>query len=282
LPCLSGAVVLEQASIVNETAFSPDGAMVATAGSNNTAHLFVAGTGEHLAALRGHDGPVWAVAFSPDGRRLITAAQDQSARIWDTATGQEVRSLPHPGGSLADAAFSPDGSTVATSGGTTVILWDAATGAERWWSEVPSTALSVAFAHDGRHLVVAAEGGASIVDAADGKVVRRLVGHDGLATNAAYSNDDQLIVTAGVDGTARIWDANTASLLSVLRGHASAVTAARFNQDASRVVTSSEDATVRVTSCEICLPVDDLIARAERELTRSFRPDERARLLGED
>ena len=33
---LSGAVLLEQASTVNETAFSPDGSMVATAGSNNT------------------------------------------------------------------------------------------------------------------------------------------------------------------------------------------------------------------------------------------------------
>jgi WD40 repeat protein len=182
---------------------------------------------------------------------------------------------------LADAAFSPDGATIASSGGTTVVLWDAETGIERRRSVVPSTALSVAFAHDGRHLVVAAEGGASIVDAADGAVVLRLVGHDGLATNAAYSNDDQLIVTAGVDGTARVWDAGTASLLSVIRGHTSGVTAARFNHDASRVVTSSEDATVRVTSCEICLPVDDLIARAERELTRSFRPDERARLLGE-
>ena len=128
---------------------------------------------------------------------------------------------------------------------------------------------------------MAAEGGASIIDAATGEVVLRLVGHDGLATKAAYSNDDQFIVTSGVDVTARIWDASTASLLSVIRGHTNWVTAARFNHDSSRVVTSSEDGTVRITGCEICLPADELIARAERELTRSFRPDEEARLLGE-
>jgi WD40 repeat protein len=281
LPCLSGAVVLEQASAVNNTTFSPDGTIVATAGDNGTAHLFEANTGRHLATLRGHDGRVWTVAFSPDGRRIVTTASDQSARIWDTATGRELRSLAHPGGGLAGAVFSPDGATVATAGATTGVAWDADTGVERRRFDVPSAALSVAYSHDGRHLVVATDGGASIIDAATAEVVLRLVGHDGLASDAAYSDDDQLIVTAGVDGTARIWDANTASLLSVLRGHASAVTSARFNHDGSEVVTSSEDATVRVASCEICLPVDDLIARAERELTRSFRPDERVRLLGE-
>ena len=118
-----------------------------------------------------------------------------------------LQSLAHPGGALADAAFSPDGATVATSGGTAVVFWDAETGVEQRRSVVPSTALSVAYAHDGRHLVVAAEGGASILDAATGEVVLRLVGHDGLATKAAYSNDDQFIVTSGVDVTAWIWDA---------------------------------------------------------------------------
>ena len=71
LPCLSGSVVLAQASAVNETTFSPDGAMVATAGSNNTAHVFVAETGEHLAALRGHDR-------TRVGRRLQSGRDDAS------------------------------------------------------------------------------------------------------------------------------------------------------------------------------------------------------------
>jgi WD40 repeat protein len=281
LPCLSGAVVLEQVSSVNDTTFSPDGTIVATAGDNGTAHLFEAATGRHLATLRGHEGRVWTVAFSPDGQRVVTTASDQSARIWDAATGRELRSLSHPGGGLAGAVFSPDGETVATAGATQVVFWNAGSGVERRRVEAPSGTLSAAFAHDGRHVVVAADGGASIIDADTGEVVLRLVGHDGLALDASYSNDDQLIVTAGGDGTARIWDAHTASQLSVIRGHTNWVTAAQFNRDGSRVVTSSEDGTVRVSSCEVCLPVDELVARAERELTRSYRSDERARLLGD-
>ena len=133
LPCLSGAVVLEQASTVNETTFSPDGSMVATAGEQ-----------QHGPPLRGRhrqstSRPCGATTDRSGRSRSARTGDassrrrsDQSARIWDTATGRELQSLAHPGGGLADAAFSPDGATVATSGGTTVVFWDAETGVERW------------------------------------------------------------------------------------------------------------------------------------------------------
>ncbi len=65
---------------VRSVAFSPDGALLATAADDGKARLFKVEGGEPLAILEGHGGGVRSVAFSPDGALLATAADD--ARLW--------------------------------------------------------------------------------------------------------------------------------------------------------------------------------------------------------
>src|SRR5713226_5737358 len=51
---------------VDAVAFSPDGQVLATAGTDSTIRLWAVATGEERALLQGHTDAVWAVAFSPD------------------------------------------------------------------------------------------------------------------------------------------------------------------------------------------------------------------------
>ena len=74
-------------------AFSPDGRLLATASSDETARLWDPATGDCLRTLTGHDSSVGGVAFSPDGRLLATAGSDGTARLWDPATGDCLRTL---------------------------------------------------------------------------------------------------------------------------------------------------------------------------------------------
>ena len=63
-------------------AFSPDGARVVTASSDETARIWDAETGAVLRTLEGHDGTVRCCAFSPNGACVVTASFDKTARIW--------------------------------------------------------------------------------------------------------------------------------------------------------------------------------------------------------
>src|SRR5947209_1652819 len=74
---------------VGALAFSPDGAILATAGADRAVRLWDTGSGRELRALRGHADCVAAVAFSPDGRTAATGSIDATVRLWEVATGRE-------------------------------------------------------------------------------------------------------------------------------------------------------------------------------------------------
>jgi len=68
-------------------AFCPDGASVASVGSDGVARVWDAGTArERLRMPTGTDSVVGcAVAFSPDGKRLATSAQGNLIAVWKLA-----------------------------------------------------------------------------------------------------------------------------------------------------------------------------------------------------
>jgi WD40 repeat protein/serine/threonine protein kinase/tetratricopeptide (TPR) repeat protein len=265
--------------MVSHDEFSPDGRRVITAGSDNTAQVWDAATGQPVTNRMKHQGIVYWATFSPDGRRAVTASQDGTARAWDAATGQATTEPLRHAGSVSRGAFSPDGRRVITaSEDGTARVWDAATG--RPVTEPLKHGGPVglaAFSADGLHILTDARDGiASLWDAATGQPVTPRMKHEGRVIHAAFTPNGPRVITAGVNHVIRVLDAATGQPVTPPMMHEADVNGAQFSPDGRRIVTASDDRTARVWDLASGKPVTGPLKHRGSVNVAAFSPDGRS------
>jgi WD40 repeat protein len=132
-------------------AFSSDGRLVATAGSDGNLRLWRTADGTLYRLLRGgHGKPLTGVAFSPDGRVVFTSGDDFDARAWQVASGSGRVLERASFGPLRGIAVDPRGRWVAGAAPITALLWSAVSGRQLFYLRGHTKVLtSVAFAPGG-------------------------------------------------------------------------------------------------------------------------------------
>jgi WD40 repeat protein/serine/threonine protein kinase/formylglycine-generating enzyme required for sulfatase activity len=196
-------------------AFSPNGQLLASAGSDNTVRLWDLASGKEVQVLAGHTSMVLRLAFHPNGQTLASGSWDNTVRLWNAVTGDRLGVLKHPA-HLANVAYSPDGRLLATT------CWD---GRVRLWST------------------------------ATHKEVQSFPAHGGIANGVVFHPSGRELASSGIDGLVKIWDVKTGVLQHVARGHdprssdgSRHVIDLETLPDGSRLVSTGDDGTVRIWS----------------------------------
>jgi WD40 repeat protein len=223
-----------------DLAFSPDGKLLALAGTGQT-FLYESATGTPRGRLQSNGGQVKALAFTPDGRTLLTGSEDTGkVHFWDLATGEERRQLDSRLGLLRSLALSPDGKTVAAgTDRSTIRLWDMAGGKELFgeFQGHEGQVNSLAYAPDGRLLASGEESGEVwLWDPARGRPVRRLRGPGALGVT--FSPDGRRLTVLSAAGH-HVYDPTTgAELLRTSRGETPGFAGVALSADGQTLVSA--------------------------------------------
>lgn len=187
-------------------AFSPNGRLLAAAGSGKAIRIWDARRGNVLHSLEGPKRTYRrSIAFSPDGKTLIGCGDDGVVQLWNAQTGTLDRSIAGPDGVsvMPSIAVSPDGKNLAVSyvkiqdqgrrSTSEMTLLELETGKIQWSHKGVSC---VVFTPDGKTLAVA-DGTVHLLNAETGTPIKNLRIEDRIVSEVAFSPDGKSLAGGG-------------------------------------------------------------------------------------
>jgi len=272
-------------SAIIELAFSPDGALLATAHDRDWVRfsqykhygaLWQVEPGALQDYLLDHEAWLNGIAFSPDGALVATVAEDNRTNLWQVSDGSLLRTLDSPNGGVTSVDFSPNGKLMATSTWDgSVDLWQVSNGSLlRTLKDADISLREVEFSPDSSLLAAAAEDGAVRVwSVSNGSLRYTLQGHESKVFGINFSPDGSLLASASEDTTIAIWQVSDGSLLHKLEGHTAEVSDVAFSPDGLLLASGSADYTLRLWQVSDGSPLAELTGSNDTVLALSFSPD---------
>lgn len=252
---------------VRDAAYSPDGRLLATMGSDTSLLLWDSDSGTQIREFV-QPSALFAFAFSPDGKFILTGGgrdeiskvgsqltsvhRDAYAILWDLVTGARVQEYEiHR---VTSVAFSPDGHSVLIGdligNRSTVRLFETLTAKDlRLFSPMPATLLGdVRFAPDGKNIfAIGIDAIVHLLDASNGRELRTFREGKGWSfVPMSISPDGHFLLTGAIDQQAvgkpdnivRLWDALSGVKLREFR-HPSRVYSIAYSPDGKYFMSGS-------------------------------------------
>ena len=273
---------------VNSVSFSPDGALLASAGDFSTANgeedrtirLWDAATLEEIGTLRGHEGRILSLAFSRDGATLASGSLDRTVRLWDVAT-RTLRTTLEQMHRVTTVLFSPDGPTLVFGAEDGVWLRDMMAGnaALLPGHEPGLVPNSVALSSDGALLAAAHSGSTSPVKLWDMRTLEPagtlpLDGHTDLVAVAFSPDGTSLAAGSFTSPRVPFWDVATRRLLGTLEGgQGGGVGEISFSPVGDLLASGSRGGPINLWNLETEQFVGTLEGHTTKILALAFSPD---------
>jgi len=188
--------------LVNNCAFSSDGALLVSASSDFSARIWDVPSLRLRAALIGNEDDVEMAVFSPDDCKVATCALDRTIRIFDT-NGRCLTVLRGHTGNIRAVAWTRDARRIVSTGVDGVIFeWDVTSGEALRKTSIDVRADTLVIDGDGR--IVAGDDRGRILVIADG-VATITQAHDAGVKRISCDADSRVIVTLSYDRSLGVW-----------------------------------------------------------------------------
>ena len=192
---------------VNNVAFHPQGALLASSSHDKTWRLWDIERKKELLLQEGHGAPVYPIAFQGDGALFCSGDLNGIGLVWDLRTGRNIMSLQGHVKGLMCLSFLPNAYQIATgSEDNQIRIWDLRR--KQCVSTIPA--------------------------------------HNKLVSSLRFDTGGNFMASASYDGTAKIWACRDWQAVHVFAKHEDKLTSVNFTPTANYVITTSFDRTFKL------------------------------------
>jgi WD40 repeat protein len=164
--------------------------------------------GRQIFSLNGHTDQILLAKCTPDGQFIVTGSADKTARIWRVSDGSQVATLGPHAYRVQALELSQDGKTVATSGGTGLVLfWATETGRAlaQWETPSRSRPKAIAFAPGNDFVAITDNSEIYLVNPYTGVALSKVKATNYEVSALAFSADGNVILIGDANGRVRAW-----------------------------------------------------------------------------
>jgi hypothetical protein len=192
-------------------AFSPDGALLAAAGSDNSIRIFKTATWEKSLTIQQHADWVTSVAFNPASDKIISASRDRTARVYDAESGELETTYTTHSAALLTALFINADQLASAGRDKTIQLWDLKEGKKRHELSGAESDITELLATDKFLFAGSADKNIRQYQLSDRKLLRTYAGHTTAVFSLAYNPATARLASGSLDGTIKLWNTETAT-----------------------------------------------------------------------
>ncbi|MBW4518596.1 MAG: hypothetical protein KME16_02540 [Scytolyngbya sp. HA4215-MV1] len=225
-------------------------------------------------SFNGHTDAVNGISISPDGKTIASASTDGTIKLWHL-NGQEFLMFKPPvddkkqdsknqkssAGSNKKDTKKPDLSAKK----------DSDKSGETNSPPSPPAVYKVRYSPDGKLLAVASADNSIRIWGNDGKLIKKLEGHEGAVNDVRFSPDGKMIASASSDKTIKLWSLN-GQVLKTIKGHEGIVNCIDFSPDGKLLASGSFDKTVKLWNLDDSKTINKAVALGSVNSVR-FSPD---------